>query len=143
MYLLDTNVLSELRKVPVGKADSNVTAWAESVDGATLFVSVITLLELETGMLLIARRDPTQGDLLRSWLEDYLLPTFSDRILPVDLEVARRCATLSIPDPRPRRDALIAATALVHRLTVVTRNVADFLPTGATVLDPWQPVRNA
>jgi len=143
MYLLDTNVLSELRKVPLGKADPSVRAWAESVDGATLFVSVITLMELETGILLIARRDPVQGDLLRAWLEAYLLPTFSNRIISVDLEIARRCASLSIPNPRPRRDALITATALVHRLTVVTRNVADFLPTGAIVLNPWQSVHES
>jgi predicted nucleic acid-binding protein len=138
MYLLDTNVLSELRKVPTGKANLNVCSWADSVPEATLFISVITILELETGMLLICRRDPFRGELLRSWLEEYLLPAFADRILLVDLNVARRCARLSIPDPRPRRDSLIAATALVHRLTVVTRNAKDFTPTGVPVLDPWQ-----
>jgi predicted nucleic acid-binding protein len=140
MYLLDTNVLSELRKLATGKADLNVKLWAESADPETLFVSVITLLELETGMLLIARRDRHQGEVLRSWLQDYLLPAFSNRILMVDLGIARRCAALSIPDPRPRRDSLIAATALVHRLTVVTRNVSDFTPSGVPVVNPWEHV---
>jgi toxin FitB len=139
MYLLDTNVLSELRKAPTGKADPNVMAWAESVAEGSLFISVITVLEIETGILLIARRDAAQGKPLRSWLEDHLLPAFSGRILPVDLAIARHCAGLSIPDPRPRRDGLIAATAFVHRMTVVTRNVTDFASTGVEVLNPWKP----
>jgi toxin FitB len=138
MYLLDTNVLSELRKVPSGKADLNVRAWAQGVPESCLFISVITFFELETGVLLIARRDMEQGKMLRTWLEDHLIPAFSDRILPVTLEVARRGASLSVPNPRPRRDGLIAATALTHRLTIVTRDVADFAPTGVPILNPWQ-----
>ncbi len=138
MYLLDTNVLSELRKASAGKADPNVVCWAESVAEVSLFVSVITILELETGILLITRRDTAQGELLRAWFEDYLLPAFAGLILPVDLAIARHCASLSVPDPRPRRDGLIAATALVHRMTVVTRNVSDFAPTGVPILNPWE-----
>lgn len=139
MFLLDTNVVSELRKAKAGKADTNVAAWARRVPGAALFLSAITIQELEIGTLLAERRDPAQGRILRTWLEDRVLPAFADRILAVDTAVARRSAALHVPDPRPVRDALIAATALVHQLTVVTRNVDDFLPTGASVLDPWRP----
>jgi len=127
-YLLDTNVVSELRRAKAGKADPRVTAWAESVPVASLFLSVITMLELEMGVLLIERRDPAQGAVLRAWLDGQVLPAFSGRILAVDTAVARRCAKLHVPDPRSERDALIAATALTHGLTVVTRNVADSDP---------------
>jgi len=137
MYLLDTNVVSELRKARAGKAHENVTAWAAEVPVASLFVSVITLQELEIGILLAERRDPPQGAILRTWLEEHVLPTFAERILPIDTAVARRSAALHVPDPRPVRDALIAATALVRGLTVVTRNVDDFRPTGVDFLDPW------
>ena len=138
MYLLDTNVISELRKAKSGKADQNVLVWANSVSAASLFLSVITVLELETGILLIERRDPAQGAVLRSWLNSHVLPVFSERILPVDTAVAQCCAKLHIPDPHSDRDALIAATALIHGLTVVTRNTNDFVATGVELLDPWQ-----
>ncbi|WP_166366704.1 type II toxin-antitoxin system VapC family toxin [Pseudomonas akapageensis] len=134
MFLLDTNVVSELRK---SKADKNVVAWAKTVVPSSLFISAITLLELETGVLRIERRDPTQGASLRTWLQNHVLPAFSGRILAIDSVVARRCAQLHVPDPRSECDALIAATALVHGLTIVTRNVADFEATGAELLNPW------
>ncbi|MFV1984860.1 MAG: type II toxin-antitoxin system VapC family toxin [Thiohalomonadales bacterium] len=137
MYLLDTNVLSELRKAKSGKADENVVTWASSVSATSLFISVITLLELETGILLIERRDPAQGAVLRSWLNMHVLPAFSDRILVVDIVVAQCCAKLHVPDPRADRDAIIAATALVHGMTMVTRNVDDFEATGIEILNPW------
>jgi predicted nucleic acid-binding protein len=137
MFVLDTDVVSELRKVKAGKADRNVAAWASRAPASTLFVSVITILELETGVLLVQRRDPRQGALLRAWLDQYVLPAFSDRVLPVDTAVAQRCAALHVPDPRSDRDALIAATAMVHNMTVVTRNVTDFAATGAPLLNPW------
>lgn len=137
MYLLDTNVVSELRKIRFGKADSHVADWADSVDATDLYISVITLQELEIGVLIAERRDPSQGAVLRAWLTGHVLPAFTDRILVVDTAVAQRSARLHVPDPRPVRDGLIAATALVHGMSVVTRNVADFEPTGAPTLNPW------
>jgi len=137
MYLLDTNVVSELRKVRAGKADASVSIWARSVDAAELFISAITVMELEMGVLQIERRDAGQGALLRTWLEHHVLPTFSGRILPIDAAVAQRCARLHVPDRRSERDALIAATALVHGMTVATRNVGDFEPTGVPLVNPW------
>lgn len=137
MYLLDTNVISELRKAGSGKADKNVVAWANSLSTASLFLSVITILELETGTLLVERRDPAQGAILRAWLNAHVLPAFSDRVLPVDTAVAQCCAKFHVPDPHSDRDAIIAATASVHGMTVVTRNVNDFESTGVKILDPW------
>lgn len=137
MYLLDTNVVSELRKAKAGKADPNVIAWAANVSAANLFLSAITILELETGIQLVERRDATQGKLLRAWLEGHVLLAFSGRILPIDVSVAQRCAKLHVPDRRADRDALIAATALVHGMTVVTRNIVDFQATGVNLFNPW------
>jgi predicted nucleic acid-binding protein len=137
MFVLDTNVVSELRKVRLGKADVSVAAWAQSVDAADLFVSAITIMELELGVLSIERKNATQGAMLRAWLEQHVLPEFSGRTLPVDTAVAQRCARLHVPDKRGERDALIAATALVHGMTVVTRNVVDFKPTGVATINPW------
>lgn len=138
MLLLDTNVISELRKAKTGKINPNVKVWAESVTPTMLFLSVVTLLELEMGIGLIERRDLAQAALLRTWLNHHVLPTFNGRILAVDTAVALCCGKLHVPDPRSDRDALIAATALVHDMTVVTRNVADFKPTGVRILNPWE-----
>ncbi len=138
MFLLDTNTVSELRKLRAGKADPGVAAWAAQVQPGTLFISVITIHELELGVLLKERRDPAQGSVLRQWLEQAVLPAFAGRILTVDLAVARRSAALHSPDPQPFPDALIAATALVHGLVVVTRNQADFWASGVPLLNPWQ-----
>ena len=140
MYLLDTNVVSELRKIRLGKADRHVAKWADSLDSADLYISVITVQELEIGVLLVERRDKSQGAVLRVWLNEHVLPAFNGRILTVDTAVAQRSASLHVPDPRPVRDGLIAATALVHGMTVVTRNVADFEPTGVALLNPWKPL---
>lgn len=137
MYLLDTNVISELRKAKSGKADKRVIEWAERTTVSSMFVSAISILELETGILLLERRDPGQGAILRSWLNAHVFPAFSERILPMDVAVAQRCAKLHVPDRRSDRDAIIAATALVHGMTVVTRNVEDFNQTGVALLNPW------
>jgi toxin FitB len=138
MFLLDTNVVSELRKEPKGRAHPGVVAWARSVSSTSLYLSVISVLELEQGVLQVQRRDATQGALLRRWMVEQVLPAFEGRVLPVDLPVALRCAALHVPDRRAERDSLIAATALVHDLTVVTRNVANFAGSGVLLLDPWQ-----
>jgi toxin FitB len=135
MYLLDTNVLSELRRRT--KTHRQVAKWADAAQASDLFLSVITILEIEAGTLSLARRDATQAALLRDWIVKHVLPTFDGRILPVDVAVAQRCARLHVPNPRAERDSLIAATALVHGMTVVTRNVADFQPTGVAVFNPW------
>lgn len=135
-YLLDTNVISELRKSKQRVAPQ-VRSWAAQQITHELSVSVITVMEIEIGVALLERRDDAQGAVLRQWLENELLAAFDDRILPIDLDVVRRAATLHVPDPRPERDALIAATALTHGLTVVTRNTADFEPLGVPVLNPW------
>ena len=138
MYLLDTNVVSELRKAKSGKINQRVLVWANKVSTSSLFLSVITILELETGVLLVERRDAEQGRVLRSWLDTHVLPAFSNRILPVDTPVAQHCAKLHVPNPRSDRDALLAATALVHGMTVVTRNVDDFSYAGVKILNPWE-----
>lgn len=137
MFLLDTNVLSELRKAGDGKADANVLAWLSNVNPVTVYLSAITIMEIELGVLRIERRDPVQGARLRTWMDHHILPEFADRIVPIDKAVAQRCALLHVPDPRPERDAFIAATALAHGMTVVTRNIADFAPTGVPLLNPW------
>ncbi len=136
MYILDTNVISELRKAK--KTHPNVKKWAERVPSASLYISIISVLELEIGILLVDRRDNQRGAILRAWMDLHVLPAFSGRILAIDTDVARRCATLHVPNPRSDRDALIAATALIYGLTVATRNVADFERTGVGVLNPWE-----
>ncbi len=135
MFLLDTNVLSELRRPE--RANPGLVAWAADADPDALFISAMTLFELELGAERAQRKDEAQGRALRSWIDGQVMPEFAGRILPVDAPVVRRCAALHAPAPRPLRDSLIAATALVHRLTVVTRNVRDFDPLGVALVDPW------
>jgi toxin FitB len=135
IFLLDTNVLSELRRRE--RTHAKVGRWVDTVPAENLFLSAITILEIEVGALRAARRDTAQGAMLRAWMDSQVLPAFEGRILPADTAVAQRCARLHVPDPRAERDALIAATALAHRLTVVTRNVSDFAPMGVELLNPW------
>ncbi|MGN1038601.1 MAG: type II toxin-antitoxin system VapC family toxin, partial [Mailhella sp.] len=136
MYLLDTNVVSELRKG--SRADSNVLAWAEGISSHEMFLSVISIMELRMGILSLARRDTRQADILSHWLDNSVIPAFAGRILPVDLPVANQCAILHVPDPRSDRDALITATALTHGMTVATRNLKDFRATGVPLVNPWK-----
>lgn len=138
MYLLDTNVVSELRKIGTARVNANVSAWANGAVGITQYLSVITVMELETGVLQMERKDPRQGTLLRSWLDGQVLPAFAGRILPIDFAIARACASFHVPNPCPSRDALIAATAQVHGLTVVTRNICDFKATEVRLFNPWK-----
>ena len=136
MYLLDTNVVFELRKAK--RADRGVRQWAQALPAASLYLSAVSMLELEIGILLIERRDRKQGAVLRAWMDGHVLPAFDGRILPIDTAVAQRCAALHVPNPRSDRDALIAATALVHGMTVVTRNVDHFQSTSVSVVNAWQ-----
>lgn len=136
MHLLDTMVLSELRRPD--RVDPGLKEWAAAATPADQFVSAITVFELELGAAQLGRKDPDRGAVLRAWVDRQLLPGFHGRILPVDAAVARRCAGLHVPLPRPQRDSLIAATALVHGLVVVTRNQRDFEPMGVRLLNPWR-----
>ena len=141
MFVLDTNVVSELRKAKTGGADPAVVRWAASIPAGAMFISAITILEIELGILLVERRDAGQGGLLRAWFNDRVLPAFDGRTLAVDREVVLRCARLHVLDPRAERDALIAATALVHGMSVATRNIADFASTNVPIVNPWEPAR--
>ncbi len=142
MYVLDTNVVSELRKVRAGRADAGVAGWIDAVASAQLFVSVVTIHELEHGVLLAERADPPRGAVLRRWLDESVTVAFEGRVLPVEERVAKRAAALHVPDPAPFRDALIGATALVHHMAIVTRNERDFVRFGGLeVVNPWQAGR--
>lgn len=135
MFVLDTNVISELRH---GKPHQSpeVRAWAAAQPSSQLYLSAITLLELELGVQALERRLPPQGRALRRWLGG-VCTAFDGRILPFTEKTAPVCASLHIPDPRSERDAMIAATAIEHGFTVVTRNVTDFDHTGVTLINPW------
>ena len=135
MYLLDTNVISAFRRSE--RLSQKVLAWAESVESGDFFLSAITVSEIEQGILARERSDAIQGAILREWFDKDVMPAFEDRTLSFDAEIARKCAALHVLDPRPERDAMIAATALIHGLTVVTRNVADFEKLEVLLIDPW------
>ena len=137
MFLFDTNVVSELRNVGDGRADVNVVAWMPDQVGTSFYISVLTLMELEIGILCVERRDVEQGIRLRQWMERHVLPEFFERTLPIDTAGALKCARLHVPDPRAEREALITATAIVHGTTVVTGSAIDFVTTGVEVINPW------
>lgn len=138
MYLLDTNVLSEIRKISRGQADAGLAQWTHSVSFDDCYLSVITLLEIEQGILRIKHRgDEAQFILLEQWLNNTVIPTFDQRILPIDRHITRICARLHVPNQRPYNDALIAATAIRHDLTLATRNVQDFAELRVPLLNPF------
>lgn len=134
-FLVDTNIVSEMRKGRDG--NSGVVAWSGSIDMSDLAISVLCLKELEYGVLSLADRDPPRSLVLRAYLDHFVIPQYRGRVLPVDEVIAIRAAALDVPKRRPFADGLIAATALVHDLTVVTRNTVDFLPTGVRLLNPF------
>ncbi len=137
MLLLDTNVLSELRK-PSTRRDDRFNAWAEALSPSDTYLSVITLLEVRAGIESRRRHDPKQAELLDTWLDHTVLPAYVGRVLDVDQDVAAAAARLHVPDRRPAHDALIAATAQVHNLVLATRNESDFDPMAVPLLNPWR-----
>ncbi len=138
MYFLDTNILSELRKITAGKGDKTVTDWFQSVPYQQLYLSSISLMEIEIGILSKERKDQQQGKILRDWFTNFVLPEFAERTLNVDKKVALCCAKLHVPDPRSERDALISATAIANNMIIVTRNVKDFEATGVKIINPLE-----
>lgn len=136
-FLLDTNVISELRKNRHNRVEKNVALWAESINPEMLYISVMTVYEIDIGILRLERKDRLKSSLIRKWFDDQVISTFSGRIVPVDTEICLRCAALNVPDPKPFRDSLIAATALVRNMILVTRNVADFKGLGLQLVNPW------
>ncbi len=137
MYVLDTNVISEFRKLGNNTCHPNVLSWSNKSGETSFYLSAITLMELEIGCLSLMRRDIPQATVLRSWIYDYVLAAFRDRILAFDQVSAQICATLHVPDRKPERDAMIAAIALRHGFILVTRNIRDFQGTGVRLLNPW------
>lgn len=138
MFLLDTNVISESRKIGSGRADPSVVAWLKATDPSTTFTSAMTIFEIALGVEQAAYIDPAQGRHLRRWLDQIVKPGFSGRIIALDDAAACTCAQLHVPDPVSPRDAWIAAVARIHNLTVVTRNVGDFERTGVRIINPWE-----
>jgi len=137
VYLLDTNIVSDLRKAGASSADPHLVEWAGGIESGHFYISSITLLELEIGVQRLERKDKRQGRVLRSWLADRVYPTFDGRVLPFCIDSAAYCAQLHVPDQRSDRDSFIASIAYVHDMTVVTRNLKDFEGMGVSLINPW------
>jgi hypothetical protein len=137
MYLLDTNVISEIRKHK-SKIDTNVSNWASKNNSIEMFTSVICVSELHTGILKLENKEPPQGTAIRTWFDDQFIPDFKDRILDIDLDVAKIAAELQASGPKSFSDCLIASTAIQHNLTLVTRNVKDFRNINVKIFNPWE-----
>ncbi len=137
MYLFDTNIISETRKVRQNKADKRLSAWLKTVPKESFYTNVVVLMELERGILNIARKDSQQADRLEDWYQTAVNAMFAERVLPIDKITASICAALHIPDRAPENDAWIAASAIQHNLTLVTRNVQDFQHPHLQVFNPF------
>lgn len=137
MYLLDTNAVSEIRKISKGKANSGFTDWFHSVKMENLYVNTVVLMELEKWHLLKSRKDKPQAEILRNWVLNTVYPMFDGRIFQVNIEIAKICATLFVPNPKPENDAWIGATAIAYDLILVTRNVDDFAGMPVKIFNPF------
>lgn len=138
MFLLDTNVVSETRRIAAGRADDRFERWISSIEPTLAYVSAVTIMELEIGVMRVERRDPSAGAVLRQWLNHDVGVAFEGRILPVDTATARSAAALHVPNPAPAIDSLVAATALANAMSMVTRNTGDFSRfEGLHVINPW------
>lgn len=138
MYLLDTNIISEMRKVKQGKADNVFTEWLAQVDVDKFYISVVSVMELERGVLRIENKDAKQGEILRNWLDKLLVQMFSGRVLDINHQTAIICANLHVPNKSPENDSWIAATAIQHNLTLITRNTKDFKHANVKLFNPFQ-----
>lgn len=136
-YLFDTNVISELRKPP-GRVNPRVASWADNLAEGNVYISSISVFEIERGILLKQRTDPVQAERLRDWFNGQVKVQFKGRILPFDEDVASVAAAMHVPDPKATADSLIAATAQVHSLIVATRNTPGFESMGVELVNPWE-----
>jgi len=141
MYLLDTNVVSEIRKIRQNKTNQNVVAWLSRVQKESLYTNAVVLMEIERGILRLENIDPQQADRFKNWYHSAVKPMFHERILPIDEATATVCSRLHVPDLSPENDAWVAASAIQYDLTLVTRNTRDFGHSNLRVLNPFDSKR--